>query len=86
MKFLIKVIHLWRLQEEKERKEMEEQRKKHDDDAKKKKALSNMSQQYSAGQKVNQLLVAYSIKNIMNKQTSRTLQKCSCFNQFVFNG
>lgn len=39
-------------QEEKERKEMEEQRKKHDEDAKKKKALSNMTQQYSAGQKV----------------------------------
>uniref|UniRef100_A0A3B4VLF4 Troponin T, cardiac muscle isoforms-like n=1 Tax=Seriola dumerili TaxID=41447 RepID=A0A3B4VLF4_SERDU len=35
----------------KERKELEEQRKKHDEDAKKKKALSNMSQQYSAGQK-----------------------------------
>ncbi|XP_051237612.1 troponin T2d, cardiac isoform X2 [Dicentrarchus labrax] len=40
-----------RLAEEKERKEMEEQRKKYDDDAKKKKALSNMTQQYSAGQK-----------------------------------
>lgn len=40
-------------QEEKERKEQEEQRKKHDDDAKKKKALSNMTQQYSAGQKVH---------------------------------
>uniref|UniRef100_A0A3B4VML3 Troponin T, cardiac muscle isoforms-like n=1 Tax=Seriola dumerili TaxID=41447 RepID=A0A3B4VML3_SERDU len=43
-----------RLAEEKERKELEEQRKKHDEDAKKKKALSNMSQQYSAGQKVTQ--------------------------------
>uniref|UniRef100_A0A8C5EGU4 Troponin T, cardiac muscle isoforms-like n=1 Tax=Gouania willdenowi TaxID=441366 RepID=A0A8C5EGU4_GOUWI len=40
-----------RLAEEKERKEMEEQRKKYDEDAKKKKALSNMSQQYSVGQK-----------------------------------
>uniref|UniRef100_A0A3Q1F7F6 Troponin T2d, cardiac n=1 Tax=Acanthochromis polyacanthus TaxID=80966 RepID=A0A3Q1F7F6_9TELE len=40
-----------RLAEEKERKEQEEQRKKHDEDAKKKKALSNMTQQYSAGQK-----------------------------------
>ncbi|TMS05243.1 Troponin T, fast skeletal muscle isoform [Larimichthys crocea] len=40
-----------RLAEEKERKEQEEHRKKHDEDAKKKKALSNMSQQYSAGQK-----------------------------------
>lgn len=42
-------------QEEKERKEQEEQRKKYDEDAKKKKALSNMTQQYSAGQKVIQL-------------------------------
>uniref|UniRef100_A0A3Q1J0D3 Uncharacterized protein n=1 Tax=Anabas testudineus TaxID=64144 RepID=A0A3Q1J0D3_ANATE len=40
-----------RLAEEKERKEQEEQRKKQDEDAKKKKALSNMSHQYSAGQK-----------------------------------
>ncbi|KAM4733403.1 troponin T2d, cardiac [Anableps anableps] len=40
-----------RLAEEKERKEQEEQRKKQDEDAKKKKALSNMSQQYGAGQK-----------------------------------
>uniref|UniRef100_A0A3B4F810 Troponin T, cardiac muscle isoforms-like n=1 Tax=Pundamilia nyererei TaxID=303518 RepID=A0A3B4F810_9CICH len=40
-----------RLAEEKERKEQEEQRKKMDEDAKKKKALSNMSQQYGAGQK-----------------------------------
>lgn len=40
-----------RLLEEKERKEQEEQRKKMDEDAKKKKALSNMSQQYGAGQK-----------------------------------
>ncbi|CAK6950872.1 troponin T2d%2C cardiac isoform X2 [Scomber scombrus] len=40
-----------RLAEEKERKELEEQRKKLDDDAKKKRALSNMTQQYSAGQK-----------------------------------
>ncbi|GLD58942.1 troponin T, fast skeletal muscle isoforms-like isoform X1 [Lates japonicus] len=40
-----------RLAEEKERKEQEEQRKKQDEDAKKKKALSNMTQQYSAGQK-----------------------------------
>jgi len=40
-----------RLAEEKERKELEEQRKKLDEDAKKKKALSNMTQQYSAGQK-----------------------------------
>uniref|UniRef100_A0A3Q3WN68 Uncharacterized protein n=1 Tax=Mola mola TaxID=94237 RepID=A0A3Q3WN68_MOLML len=37
--------------EEKERRELEEQRKKLDEDAKKKKALSNMTQQYSAGQK-----------------------------------
>lgn len=42
-------------QEEKERKEQEEQRKKYDEDAKKKKALSNMTQQYSAGQKVIKL-------------------------------
>eukprot|EP00064_Thunnus_orientalis_P016118 superscaffoldBa00003123_g16181 len=47
-----------RLAEEKERKELEEQRKKLDEDAKKKKALSNMTQQYSAGQKVIQLLVS----------------------------
>ncbi|PWA28473.1 hypothetical protein CCH79_00016322, partial [Gambusia affinis] len=40
-----------RLAEEKERKEQEDQRKKQDEDAKKKKALSNMSQQYGAGQK-----------------------------------
>ncbi|XP_074488479.1 troponin T2d, cardiac isoform X2 [Sebastes fasciatus] len=40
-----------RLMEEKERREEEEHRKKHDDDAKKKKALSNMTHQYSAGQK-----------------------------------
>ncbi|XP_029289084.1 troponin T2d, cardiac [Cottoperca gobio] len=40
-----------RLAEEKEQREMEEHRKKHDDDAKKKKALSNMTHQYSAGQK-----------------------------------
>ncbi|XP_031138511.1 troponin T2d, cardiac isoform X1 [Sander lucioperca] len=40
-----------RLAEEKERREQEEQRKKYDDDAKKKKALSNMTAQYSAGQK-----------------------------------
>lgn len=49
------------IQEEKERKEQEEQRKKYDDDAKKKKALSNMTQQYSAGQKVIQLLIAFSV-------------------------
>ncbi|KAM9854938.1 troponin T2d, cardiac [Aulostomus maculatus] len=40
-----------RLAEEKERKELEEQRKKLDEDAKKKKVLSNMTQQYGAGQK-----------------------------------
>ncbi|XP_075998027.1 troponin T2d, cardiac [Genypterus blacodes] len=40
-----------RLADEKERREQEEQRKKHDDDAKKKKVLTNMSQQYGAGQK-----------------------------------
>ncbi|KAK2842506.1 hypothetical protein Q5P01_012706 [Channa striata] len=40
-----------RLAEEKERKEQEEQRKKQDEDAKKKKVLSNMTQQYGAGQK-----------------------------------
>lgn len=45
------------MQEEKERKEQEEQRKKMDEDAKKKKALSNMSQQYGAGQKVSQFPV-----------------------------
>lgn len=43
------------LQEEKERKEQEEQRKKLDEDAKKKKVLSNMTQQYGAGQKVQTL-------------------------------
>ncbi|XP_053741889.1 troponin T2d, cardiac [Synchiropus splendidus] len=40
-----------RLAEEKERRELENQRKMMDEDAKKKKALSNMTQQYSAGQK-----------------------------------
>ncbi|XP_054631366.1 troponin T2d, cardiac [Dunckerocampus dactyliophorus] len=40
-----------RLAEEKERRELEEQRKKLDEDAKKKKVLSNMTQQYGAGQK-----------------------------------
>ncbi|XP_054476825.1 troponin T2d, cardiac isoform X3 [Anoplopoma fimbria] len=40
-----------RLADEKERKEQEEHRKKHDDDNRKKKALSNMTAQYSAGQK-----------------------------------
>lgn len=40
-------------QEEKERKEQEEQRKKQDEDAKKKKVLTNMSQQYTAGQRVS---------------------------------
>ncbi|XP_034074587.1 troponin T2d, cardiac [Gymnodraco acuticeps] len=40
-----------RLAEEKERREEEEHRKKHDADANKKKALSNMTHQYSAGQK-----------------------------------
>lgn len=49
------------IQEEKERKEQEEQRKKFDDDAKKKKALSNMTQQYSAGQKVIQPFIAFSV-------------------------
>lgn len=49
-------------QEEKERKELEEQRKKHDEDAKKKKALSNMTQQYSAGQKVISPLISEKIK------------------------
>lgn len=42
------------IQEEKERKEMEDQRKKMDESAKKKMALSNMTQQFSAGQKVNE--------------------------------
>lgn len=51
------MINLCFIQEEKERKEQEEHRKKHDEDAKKKKALSNMSQQYSAGQKVIELLM-----------------------------
>lgn len=50
------MIDLCCIQEEKERKEQEEQRKKHDEDAKKKKALSNMTQQYSAGQKVTEPL------------------------------
>lgn len=56
-------------QEEKERKEQEEQRKKLDEDAKKKKALTNMTQQYSAGQKVIQLLMAYNVSvwSIKNK-------------------
>ncbi len=76
------------IQEEKERKEQEEQRKKYDEDAKKKKALSNMTQQYSAGQKVIQLLMAFSTSmcNIMNrdgkvlyfsKSTNTTVQKYS---------
>lgn len=55
--FLLYMTNLCCIQEEKERKELEEQRKKYDDDAKKKKALSNMTQQYSAGQKVIQLVV-----------------------------
>ncbi|XP_037539564.1 troponin T2d, cardiac [Nematolebias whitei] len=42
-----------RLAEEKERKEQEEQRKKQDEDAKKKKVLTNMSQQYTAGQRTD---------------------------------
>ncbi|KAK2917640.1 troponin T2d, cardiac [Channa argus] len=42
-----------RLAEEKERREQEEHRKKQDEDAKKKKVLSNMTQQYSAGQKTD---------------------------------
>ncbi|RVE71613.1 hypothetical protein OJAV_G00053510 [Oryzias javanicus] len=40
-----------RLAEEKERREQEEQRKKQDEDAKKKKVLTNMTQQYTVGQK-----------------------------------
>uniref|UniRef100_A0A4W6F6D3 Troponin T2d, cardiac n=1 Tax=Lates calcarifer TaxID=8187 RepID=A0A4W6F6D3_LATCA len=48
---IVSAVSRWRLLEEKERKEQEEQRKKQDEDAKKKKALSNMTQQYSAGQK-----------------------------------
>lgn len=56
-RFLLFMTNLCCIQEEKERKELEEQRKKHDEDAKKKKALSNMTQQYSAGQKVIQRLV-----------------------------
>lgn len=51
------MIGLCCVQEEKERKEQEEQRKRMDEDAKKKKALSNMSQQYGAGQKVSQFPV-----------------------------
>uniref|UniRef100_A0A3B4Y7P4 Troponin T, cardiac muscle isoforms-like n=1 Tax=Seriola lalandi dorsalis TaxID=1841481 RepID=A0A3B4Y7P4_SERLL len=57
-----------RLAEEKERKELEEQRKKLDEDAKKKKALSNMSQQYSAGQKIDNRRGA-------KKQTEREKKK-----------
>uniref|UniRef100_H2LF14 Troponin T2d, cardiac n=1 Tax=Oryzias latipes TaxID=8090 RepID=H2LF14_ORYLA len=41
-----------RLADERERREQEEQRKKQDDDAKKKKVLTNMTQQYTVGQKV----------------------------------
>uniref|UniRef100_H2LF15 Troponin T2d, cardiac n=1 Tax=Oryzias latipes TaxID=8090 RepID=H2LF15_ORYLA len=40
-----------RLADERERREQEEQRKKQDDDAKKKKVLTNMTQQYTVGQK-----------------------------------
>uniref|UniRef100_A0A3Q2ZRW7 Troponin T, cardiac muscle isoforms-like n=1 Tax=Kryptolebias marmoratus TaxID=37003 RepID=A0A3Q2ZRW7_KRYMA len=40
-------------QEEKERKEQEEQRRKQDEDAKKKKVLTNMTQQYTSGQKTD---------------------------------
>ncbi|XP_068460044.1 troponin T2d, cardiac [Clinocottus analis] len=57
-----------RLAEEKERKEQEEQRKKYDEDAKKKKALSNMTQQYSAGQKTENRKGA-------KKQTEREKKK-----------
>ncbi|XP_024859384.1 troponin T2d, cardiac isoform X2 [Kryptolebias marmoratus] len=42
-----------RLAEEKERKEQEEQRRKQDEDAKKKKVLTNMTQQYTSGQKTD---------------------------------
>lgn len=70
------------IQEEKERKEQEEHRKKHDEDAKKKKALSNMTQQYSAGQKVIKLLVAYGIstRNIMNWDGKSTQKSYSSRN------
>lgn len=47
-----KIVRLCVKQEEKERREQEEQRKKLDDDAKKKKVLTNMTQQYTVGQKV----------------------------------
>ncbi|XP_034735650.1 troponin T2d, cardiac isoform X2 [Etheostoma cragini] len=57
-----------RLAEEKERREQEEQRKKYDDDAKKKKALSNMTAQYSAGQKTDNRKGA-------KKQTEREKKK-----------
>ncbi|KAM6926150.1 troponin T2d, cardiac [Lycodopsis pacificus] len=57
-----------RVNEEKERKEMEEHRKKHDDEFKKKKALSNMTQQYSAGQKTDNRRGA-------KKQTEREKKK-----------
>ncbi|XP_032379088.1 troponin T2d, cardiac isoform X1 [Etheostoma spectabile] len=57
-----------RLAEEKERREQEEQRKKYDDDAKKKKALSNMTAQYSAGQKIDNRKGA-------KKQTEREKKK-----------
>uniref|UniRef100_A0A3Q3EX09 Troponin T, cardiac muscle isoforms-like n=1 Tax=Labrus bergylta TaxID=56723 RepID=A0A3Q3EX09_9LABR len=52
--------------EEKERKELEEQQKKMNDDAKKKKALTNMTQQFSAGQKT---------KRGGKKQTEREKKK-----------
>ncbi|XP_056271784.1 troponin T2d, cardiac isoform X2 [Pseudoliparis swirei] len=57
-----------RLAEEKERKEQDEQRKKYDEDAKKKKALSNMTHQYSAGQKAENRKGA-------KKQTEREKKK-----------
>ncbi|TNN71696.1 Troponin T, cardiac muscle [Liparis tanakae] len=66
-----------RLAEEKERKEQDEHRKKYDEDAKKKKALSSMTQQYSAGQKVIQLSVAFDAENRKGakKQTEREKKK-----------
>lgn len=61
------MIGLCCVQEEKERKEQEEQRKKMDEDAKKKKALSNMSQQYGAGQKVSQFPVNDRIRIVWSR-------------------
>lgn len=76
--FHLYITNLCSLQEEKERREQEEQRKKQDEDAKKKKALSNMTQQYSAGQKVAQLAAFQcEIKGTHRKHESKQ-QKLTC--------